>query len=464
MAAPFVAGEAALVRATFPDLSNDRIVDHISDTARRIQGEVRDRIDAGAAVTTTPEPEASPSPTPSATPTPTPSATPTPTPATSSVQLGATVFPVSEGANIATVVLTRTGDTSSVASVAYLTSAGSELDDCSVVNGIASARCDYTTSVGKVIFLGGETSKTIAIPIVDDAYGEGSENFSITLNSPIGTSLGPASAATVRINDNESSTGNENPIDAADFFVRQHYLDFLGRQPDATGLAFWVDQITSCGADSQCRDIRRINSSAAFFLSIEFQETAYFVYRIHKAAYGSPQGEPVPIRLNSFIPDTREMSDGIVVLQPGWEQILDGNKVAFSAGFVTRPRFTAAYPQTISHSAFVDTLNQNAGGVLSQIERDELVNGLVQGTKSRAQVLRAVAEDPELRSAELNRAFVLMQYFGYLRRNPDDAPDTNFDGYNFWLTKLNQFNGNFVNAEMVKAFLISTEYRQRYGP
>ena len=65
---------------------------------------------------------------------------------------------------------------------------------------------------------------------------------------------------------------------------------------------------------------------------------------------------------------------------------------------------------------------------------------------------------------EFNRAFVLMQYFGYLRRNPNDAPDTNFDGYNFWLNKLNQFNGDFVQAEMVRAFIDSSEYRRRFNP
>jgi hypothetical protein len=79
-------------------------------------------------------------------------------------------------------------------------------------------------------------------------------------------------------------------------------------------------------------------------------------------------------------------------------------------------------------------------------------------------VLRAVAEDGDLKTAEFNKAFVLMQYFGYLRRNPNDAPDVDFAGYNFWLNKLNQFGGNFVNAEMVKAFIISGEYRQRFGP
>jgi len=79
-------------------------------------------------------------------------------------------------------------------------------------------------------------------------------------------------------------------------------------------------------------------------------------------------------------------------------------------------------------------------------------------------VLRSVAENDALQKREFNRAFVLMQYFGYLRRNPDDPPDGDLKGFNFWLDKLNQFNGNFINAEMVKAFISSTEYRRRFGP
>jgi hypothetical protein len=78
--------------------------------------------------------------------------------------------------------------------------------------------------------------------------------------------------------------------------------------------------------------------------------------------------------------------------------------------------------------------------------------------------VRQVAEDPDLYNAEFNRAFVLTQYFGYMRRNPNDAPDVDYTGYDFWLTKLNQFNGDYIAAEMVKAFISSTEYRQRFGP
>lgn len=109
-------------------------------------------------------------------------------------------------------------------------------------------------------------------------------------------------------------------------------------------------------------------------------------------------------------------------------------------------------------------MNSNAGGPLSPAQRDQLVSDLTSGAQTRAQVLRAVAENQSLYNAEFNRAFVLMEYFGYLRRDPNSVPDTDFSGYNFWLNKLNSFNGDFIRAEMVKAFITSTEYRQRFGP
>ncbi|MGH9969414.1 MAG: DUF4214 domain-containing protein [Pyrinomonadaceae bacterium] len=259
-----------------------------------------------------------------------------------------------------------------------------------------------------------------------------------------------------------------NPIDRTDFFVHRHYIDFLNREPDAAGLAFWSNEINSCGANPQCVEIKRINVSAAFFLSIEFQETGYLVYRIYKAAYGDLPGAPVPLRLNEFLPDTLQIRQGLVVGLPGWQQVLDGNKSAFAAAFVVRSRFTTAYPATMTPPAFVDALFGHAGVIPSAAERQAMISEFGSATTTadeaaRGRVLRRIAENSALAQAELNKAFVLMQYFGYLRRNPDAAPDTNFDGYHFWLTKLNQFNGNFVQAEMVKAFLVSIEYRQRFG-
>lgn len=101
------------------------------------------------------------------------------------------------------------------------------------------------------------------------------------------------------------------------------------------------------------------------------------------------------------------------------------------------------------------------------MERDQLVAELDAATdltQARASVLRKVAEDSDLRDREKNRAFVLMQYYGYMRRNPDDPQDTDFRGWEFWINKLNEHNGNFVTAEMVKAFIVSTEFRHRFGP
>lgn len=271
-----------------------------------------------------------------------------------------------------------------------------------------------------------------------------------------------------------------NPIDNAEFFVRQHYADFLNRVPDAEGLAFWINEITSCGADATCVEVKRINVSAAFFLSIEFQETGYLVERIYKAAYadadGSSQldtpGNPHPIkvpviRFSEFLADSQLVSKDVIVGQPGWQQQLENNKVTFTQAFVTRSRFTSKYPTTRTPSQFVNELYMNAG-VIPPADELALVIGEfgsatdTTDTAARARALRRVAENGVLAVQEKNRAFVLMQYFGYLRRNPNDLPDTDYTGYEFWLNKLIAFNGNYINAEMVKAFISSTEYRQRF--
>ena len=261
-----------------------------------------------------------------------------------------------------------------------------------------------------------------------------------------------------------------NSSDITSSFVRQHYLDFLNREPDTGGLNFWSDEIDKCTAKFGCIDVKRINVSAAFFLSIEFQETGYLVYRMYKVSFGNLNGgtAPVPVRFAPFLSDTQQIGQGVIVGVGNWQAQLEANKQAFALAFVQRPEFLTAFPNGMSASVFVDQMNTNAGGVLmTQAEKDNLI-AILGATPSdvskRAQVLRQMAENQTLHDAEFNKAFVLMQYFGYLRRNPNDAPDTDFGGFNFWLGKLNQFNGNFIQAEMVKAFITSLEYRQRFGP
>jgi hypothetical protein len=346
--------------------------------------------------------------------------------------------------------------------------------------GAASPKCDFTSALGTLKFAVGEDTKIFTVLISQDSFVEGSEPFTLTLSNPTGGGavLATPSTATVTIADDVSEPST-NAIDDASNFVRQNYHDFLNREPDADGLAFWTNQITSCGSDQACIELRRINVSAAFFLSIEFQGTGYLVERLYKTSYGDVNGAStfggahqllVPIvRFNEFLPDTQEIGQGVVVGQPGWETALENNKQAFVAAFVQRARFATALPTSLTPVQFVEQLNTNAGNVLSASEKATAIGLFGSATDTsnltaRAQALRQTAEDADLNSAEFNRAFVLMQYFGYMRRNPNDPQDTDYSGYDFWLTKLNQFNGNFQNAEMVKAFISAGEYRQRFGP
>lgn len=381
------------------------------------------------------------------------------------VQFSAANYSVQEDCTSVTITLNRVGDLSSAASVGYFTS-----------NGTASDRGDYITAAGDLQFAAGEASKTFVVLINEDSYVEGPETLNLNLSgvSCSGTQVN----ATVTILDDASEPAT-NVIDDPSNYVCQHYHDLLNRQPDQSGWDFWTSQITSCNSDQTCIEARRINVSASFFLSIEFQNTGYLVERSFKAAYadvagnstsGSAHQLPVPtVRFTEFLSDTQQITKGVVVLQPGWEQVLETNKQAFFAELVQRSRFTTALPTTMTPAEFVDRLNQNAGNVLSASERTTAINlfsgaGNTTNVTARAQALRQVAEDQDLQAAEFNRAFVLMQYVGYLRRNPNDPQDTDYSGYDFWLTKLNQFNGNYINAEMVKAFITSGEYRQRFGP
>ena len=266
-------------------------------------------------------------------------------------------------------------------------------------------------------------------------------------------------------------TSQANLIDDPTFYVSEHYLDFLSRTPDSSGLNFWTGNITSCGSDANCVAVKRVNVSAAFFLSIEFQQTGYLVYKMYKASFGNLPGKPVPIQHSPFIADTQTVVSTpaqVIVGQGNWQQQLQTNEQAFALAFVQRPQFVTAYPTTQTPAQFVAALYANAGVTPSASDTSAATGefGSASDTSdqaARARALLDVAQNATFSNAEFNRAFVLMQYFGYLQRDPDAAPDSDFSGYNFWLGKLNQFGGNYVNAEMVKAFITSTEYRNRFG-
>jgi len=240
-----------------------------------------------------------------------------------------------------------------------------------------------------------------------------------------------------------------NAIDSSEYFVRQQYLDFLGREPDESGFNFWSDQIVTCGEDAACRETKRINVSAAYFLSVEFQRTGGLVDGLYRASFGRAP------KYAEFMPDTAAMANNIVVGRADWEGQLATNKRAFIDSFVNRESFRAAYDR-LNNASYVDALISNTRFGFRADERAALVDSLSNGA-TRADVLLRIAEHEGFVSAKRNAAFVMMEYFGYLRRDPDQS------GYDFWLTKLNQFGGNFERAEMVKAFINSGEYRARFA-
>jgi hypothetical protein len=394
------------------------------------------------------------------------------------VTFGDSFYSIGESDGRITLTVTRSGDLAGASTVGFATSQTADAQPCTQFNALATSRCDHMWTVGTLRFTAGETSKTFSVPIIDDSYAEGNETFTVSISNPGGATLGTQTTATVMIVDNDNVTG-ANPINQSGFFVTLHYLDFLNREPDAGGFNFWTTEINSCGTVQSCTDVKRMNVSAAYFLSIEFQQTGYLVERTYKAAYGDATGAStlggahqifVPIvRLSEFLPDTQQIGEGVVVNQTGWEQALENNKQAFMTAFVQRPGFTTAFASTMTTAQFVDQLFANAGVVPSSNDRALAINEFGStlssaGVAARGRALRRVAENATLAQQEFNRAFVLMQFFGYLRRNPNDPQDTDFTGYEFWLSKLNQFNGNYANAEMVKAFILSDEYRHRFGP
>jgi hypothetical protein len=246
-----------------------------------------------------------------------------------------------------------------------------------------------------------------------------------------------------------------NDIDDSHYFVEQHYRDFFDREADDSGLDFWEHQITNCGDDSGCRERARINTSGAFFLSIEFQETGYLLYRFNKSSFGT-----MP-RRNDFIVEMQSIAQGVVVGQPGWQQKLEDNKRQAAERWASRDDFRARFDGK-SNRQFVIELFANAGVTPGEQEREDLISRLDSALETRGSVLRKVSENAELSRMEKNPAFVLMQYFGYLHRNPDEGPDHDFSGFNFWLHKLDDNGGDFHRAEMVKAFLVAGEYRDRF--
>jgi hypothetical protein len=340
----------------------------------------------------------------------------------------------------------------------------------------AKQKGDYTYVIAHLVFAPNETQKTFQALIGDDTYTEGPESAILFLqNASMNATLGAPNSAALQIIDNTPETTG-NAIDISRTLVGQHYHDFLYRQSDTNGEDFWTGQIEQCGANAQCRQAKRVTVSGAFFLSIEFRQTGYLVIRAHKAGFGSAKSTP---RYPIFLRDQREIGNGVIVGQGNWQAQLDANKQAYLQDFVSRIEFTsqASFAQSVLAATYVDALFANSGVTPTAAERNAAISAYGSGDAAgRVAALQSVIESGSVFNKLYNDSFVLMEYFGYLRRNPDESPDANFNGYDFWLAKLNgvsqsgedmrddtQAQHRTERAEMIRAFIESTEYRQRFG-
>ncbi|HEX8178873.1 MAG TPA: TIGR03118 family protein [Pyrinomonadaceae bacterium] len=354
--------------------------------------------------------------------------------ATNLIQFSSADASISEGSGSIQITVTRAGNVSGTSTVNYAT-----FDE--PATGHASQKNDYEIAVGKLTFNPGETSKTFRIPLVDDRFVEGDETVNIALSNPTGagTGLGSPNMAELTITDNDTAPTTANPIDDTQFFVRQQYLDFLNREPDTAGFNAWVNLLNGCANGNTACD--RVTVSQSFFGSPEYQSKGYFAIRNYRAAFGRD-------------PLYGEFSGDLSTLNGASAGDSNTAKANFTTNFLQRNEARATL-DALTNAQFVDRLISNTGVPIQN--RDQLVNDLNTNVKTRAQVLTDIVENPRFVNdvATFNRAFVLAEYFGYLRRNPEQA------GFNAWLNYLNTHPGDF--RTMVNGFVNSAEYRQRFG-
>jgi uncharacterized repeat protein (TIGR01451 family) len=366
----------------------------------------------------------------------------------STLQFSSANFTVGEGTGHATITVNRINDTSSPATVDYATGDLSGLTNCDVATGNASPRCDFTAVAGTLSFIAGQSSATFDVSIVNDVYVEGPETLPLILSNPTGGILGAQSTVTLTITDNDTVPGAANPIDDPSFFVRLQYMDILNREPDPQGFAAWLAIIQNCPQGDTTCDLVQVSSD--FFRSPEFFDRAYYIYRFYEVGLG---------RKPDYDEYQRDFQLVAGFLTPAE---LEARKQQFALEFSQRADFRARYDQydSATHSQeYVDALAQTAGVTLAN--RQQLNYELANSIKQRWDVLRAIVEGPEVSSKFFNKAFVVIGYFAFLRRDPDAQ-------YLVWLAQLNNppagKTEREIYREMIAGFIFSQEYRHRFGP
>lgn len=239
--------------------------------------------------------------------------------------------------------------------------------------------------------------------------------------------------------------GTNQPItiDDVDFFVQQQYIDFLVRMPDSTGFANWNATLGNCPnggfGEFDNPSCDRVHVSAGFYRSEEFLGRGYWAYRFYEVGF-----DRRPLYAE-FVPD---------MVRVGGSQspaAAEAAKGVYTTDFVTRQEFQTKYGNK-TNAEYVNLLETNAEITLSN--KQALIDALNGGTKTRAAVLREVVELKAVEDKFFNRGFVSMQYFGYLRRDPDTI------GYANWVQTLDNDPSNY--RHMIFGFIYSTEYRNRF--
>ncbi|HEV7904130.1 MAG TPA: TIGR03118 family protein [Pyrinomonadaceae bacterium] len=368
---------------------------------------------------------------------------PTTSSATSLIELSSDDYTIGEGNSSIQITVTRSGNVSGSATVNYATFDQSEpsAPAPTPTPTHANQKTDYEIAVGSVKFAPGETSKTFKVILVDDKLDENDEVIDIALSNPTGAGVGLGSQNTAKltITDNDTGVTAANPIDDTAFFVRQHYLDFLGREPDAAGFNAWVNVLNNCAGGNTACD--RVTVSRSFFESPENLNRGYFIIRTYIAAYGR---NPL---YGEFMGDLSSLSGAT-------SEETNALRAGFTGVFLARNEAVATL-SALTNAQFVDRLIANSG--VANANRNALVASLDAAQKTRAQVLQEIVDSFQFfnDTNTFSRAYILSQYFGYLRRNPDPT------GYNMWLTYLMANPRDF--RTMVNGFVNSNEYRSRFG-
>lgn len=404
------------------------------------------------------------------------------------VQLGSASYSINEGSNntpqgftTLSVDVVRSGDLSQPMTVRYTTSDQSAGNECDQLTGFASQRCDYTLVGATLRFSAGEGTKNIIIPVTNDGYKEGDEIFSVQLSSPVGSILGSITQATVTISDDAAdatpTTPQQNPYLSNSFFVRQDYLDNLGRDADQAGFNDWTNVLNNCGpqkgflgAPPACD---RAHVAHGFFGSDEFTTSGFLLFRLYEVGRGR-----LPL-YREFVPDMATLSS-FGLSDSARQQNLSDYLQQFSSdpGFITRfqsvsqPSQAVQLLQMLEQAAQV-TLPQTTAtlpGQPPQYGRSELIQKRQTGQFSLIETVKAFVEQKAVYDRYFTEGEVTMMYFVYLRRDPD-LNDPNLVGWNDWVQVFTNggalSDGTVIEPRdihhLIFGFIYSTEYRKRFG-